>query len=308
MSNSISSVKRLISLLPIALVVFTAACGGAPAQLAKIATGVAQSTPAKKSAAQTGKPTPLANCQAIMQANMSFGPALAMMVNLSTTTDYKVLTRVDSPFMLDIGKLRANLDTLASLPDPTSAEELLFGKPSDSVAYFRQMVDVTEGDIKSNGNPFRDTSASGQRVIGLDTPWMTKMASFGLAIDKACQGIQLVLDTPVAPNTFNGTKYNIGQTANDGDLRITLDKVTTVAGEGNNLPEHGNRFVVFYATVANTGKTPLSVPVFAFPMVNDAAGKTYPFSPNTIMLSAAHISDLIGVDIPAGGKLSGAVG
>ena len=43
-------------------------------------------------------------------------------------------------------------------------------------------------------------------------------------------------------------------------------------------------------------------------MVYDASGKPYAFSPNTIMLSTAHITDLIGVDVPPGGKLSGAVG
>ena len=314
---SARSAKVIASASSLVIMLLVAACGGATTQLTKIATGAVsiagtggaptpQASSGKK--ASIGKPTPLANCQAIVQANYHFGTALAQLVNMTTTTDYEALTRSDSPFVVDIGKVRSDLDVLASLPDPTDPTELLFGKPSDSVAYFRQLVDVAEGDIKSKGKPFNDTAANGQRVMGIDTPWMQKMAPVAVNMEKVCAGVELKIETPVAPSTFSGTKYSIGQTANDGDMRITLDSVSTVAGDANNLPDRGNRFVIFHATIANTGLTALSVPVFAFPIVNDASGKLYPFDPHTIMLSAAHISDLIGVDVPPGGKLSGGVG
>ena len=106
MLNSISSVKRLASLAPITMMLLATACGGAAAPLASIATaagsvpGVA-GTPAPKGAstqkapAQAGKPTPLANCQAIVQANYHFGTALAQLVNLTASTDYDALTRTE---------------------------------------------------------------------------------------------------------------------------------------------------------------------------------------------------------------------
>jgi hypothetical protein len=293
------------------IVLLVAACGGATTQLTKIATGAAsapQGSSAIQAPAQNGKPVLLANCQAIVQANYRFGMALAPLVYLTTTTDCEALTRTDSPFMVNVSQDRADLDTLATLPDPTDPTELLFGKPSDSIAYFRQLMDVADGDIKSKGKPFNDTGANGQRVLGIDTAWMQKITPFIPTRNRACPGVELKIDTPVAPNTFTGTKFGIGQMANDGDLRITLDKVVTVASDMNNLPDSGNRFVVFYATIVNTGKTPLSVPVFAYPVVNDASGQLYPFDPHTIMLSTANITDLIGVDVPPGGKLSGAIG
>src|SRR5450759_613682 len=110
MFYSIRSAKRLASMASLTIVLLVAACGGATTQLTKIATGAAsapQGSSATQAPAQAGKPTLLANCQAIVQANYRFGMALAPLVNLTTTTDYEALTRTDSPFMVNFSQDRA---------------------------------------------------------------------------------------------------------------------------------------------------------------------------------------------------------
>lgn len=87
---------------------------------------------------------------------------------------------------LDFARLRGDLDTLATLPDPTDPEELTFGKPSESIAYFRELLDVAENDIKTHGKPFIDTGANGQKIMGIGSPWMRQNAPFSLAMDKVC--------------------------------------------------------------------------------------------------------------------------
>jgi hypothetical protein len=120
--------------------------------------------------------------------------ALALMVNLPANTDYPAYTNPDSPFYLDIKKIRSDLDTLATLPDPTDAVELTFGKPSESITYFRQLVDLAESDIQNQGKPFVDTSSSGQKLIDIDTPWEQHVSVFGMAMKKVCPNYQAPSD------------------------------------------------------------------------------------------------------------------
>ncbi len=55
------------------------------------------------------------------------------------------MNKVDSPMYVDTAKLRADLDVLAALPDPTDATEIsLMGKPSEAIPQFRQMLDLID--------------------------------------------------------------------------------------------------------------------------------------------------------------------
>jgi hypothetical protein len=110
--------------------------------------------------------------------------ALLQLVNLTPDSDYAELTDPASPMYLDFAQLHADLNTLAALPDPTDAVELTVGKPSEALAYLTELVDIAEGDVQ--GQPFRDSNAAGQKVIGLDSQWLKEISPLGQAIDRAC--------------------------------------------------------------------------------------------------------------------------
>jgi Domain of unknown function (DUF4352) len=303
-------VTLMLLLLTIALMV--SACGGAAVPLAaKSAPSVAGATSAPIAAkpAANVTPTPQAqnsksgiDCAATANANLEFGMALAQLVNLTPDTNYAGLTDPASPVYVDFTKLHGDLNTLAMLPDPTDAAELTFGKPSDSIAYFRQLLDVAGSDIKAQGKPFKDTTATGQKVIGLDSPWMTQVSTFAMAMEKACPNFSLPTDTPPSNKVTN----QIGQTATLGDLQVTLDKVATVPGELGNLPtSSGMGFVFVSVTIENTGKTALATNSVTRAFFQDAAGKQYYFEPYALMLQASHPLD---GEIAPGKKISGTIG
>lgn len=299
-----------IPLLMMAL--FITACSGAAAPKA---------TPARSSAApapiaQTTKPAPGAttssqtnttagalDCLTIGKANIDFGTTMPKLINLTADTNFSAFTDTGSPFYVDFTKTRKDLDSLAQLPDPTEAVELTFGKPSESVAYFRQMVDVAEGDIQSGGKPFNDTGTSGQKVIGFETAWGKEYAPFGLAMDKVCPNFQLPIETPAA----SAASYQMGQTARLGDLHITLDKMTTISGQAGNLPDAGMRFLVLYLTVENTGQTALTSLSLASSTLTDATGTVYGFDPHALFAKGTNGSNDLNGDIASGAKESGAL-
>jgi hypothetical protein len=152
---------------------------------------------------------PLANqsnpnpkCDALFLANYDMGMALAVMVNLTPATDYSAYTTPGSPFYLDFTKLRSELDTLATLPDPSAQDALIVGKPSAAIVYFHQLLDLAEADIKNQGKPFVDTNSSGVKLIGIDTAWQQNAAVFGVAMGNVCKDYTAPADlfagTPVA--------------------------------------------------------------------------------------------------------------
>ena len=301
-------------LLTLALLLATAlvisACAGARAA----PSGAVSTTAEMAKTAAAGEPSPNAtaqpqaqnpnsrlDCTAIAKANQDFGTSLAQMVNLTPNTDYSAFTDPSSPVYLDFARLRGELNTLATLPDPTDPVELIFGKPSESITYFRQLVDIAESDAKAQGKPFKETNTSGQKVIGIDSPWLKEFSPFALAMDKACPGFTLPTDTPPSNQATN----QVGQTAILGDLHVTLDKVATVPGELGNLPSPGNRFVFVSVTIENTGKTTLATNSVAQSYLKDAAGHQYYFEPNAIMLSATHP---INGDVAPGTSTSGTIG
>jgi hypothetical protein len=158
--------------------------------------------PGAASVPQVSNGNPNPKCDALFLANYDMGMALAVMVNLTANTDYTAYTSPGSPFYLDFKKLRSELDTLATLPDPSAADALIVGKPSEAITYFHQLADMAETDINNQGKPFVDTSPSGVKLIGIDTPWEQHAAVFGVAMGNVCQNYtapsDLFAGTPVA--------------------------------------------------------------------------------------------------------------
>jgi len=183
----------ILLLLTVALIV-SACSSAAPtptalsAPVATLAPNGANATATKaNTATQTNKSNTNVNCGALFLANYDIGMALAAMVNLTANTDYTAYTTPDSPFYLDFKKIRSDLVTLATLPDPSAADALIVGKPSEAITYFGQLTDLAETDIKNQGKSFVDTSPSGVKLIGIDTPWEQHAAVFGVAMGNVCK-------------------------------------------------------------------------------------------------------------------------
>ena len=203
------SVKKLLPLGLLIGALLIAACGpagiipqtgGSTAGNNSTPTSMGVQANVATSAPQANQSNP--KCDALFLANYDMGMALAVMVNLTANTDYTAYTTPDSPFYLDFTKLRSELDTLATLPDPSAADAAIVGKPSEAVTYFHQLLDLAEADIKNQGKPFVDTSPSGVKLIGMDTAWEQHAAVFGVAMGNVCQNYtapsDLFAGTPAA--------------------------------------------------------------------------------------------------------------
>ena len=210
-------------------------------------TNAAQGTPpaAQVTApAQDNQTTTNAKCDALFLANYDMGMALAVMVNLTANTDYTAYTTPGSPFYLDFKKLRSELVTLATLPDPSATDALIVGKPSEAVTYFSQMMDLAETDVQNQGKPFVDTSPSGQKLIGIDTPWEQHAAVFGVAMGNVCKDYtapsDLFAGTPVATvdpqlNQINDSTMATAAAA-DAGMVATLNAAQTAFPEPTETP------------------------------------------------------------------------
>lgn len=286
--------SAIVLLLTVAL--FATACSSAPSGAATTAP-IAKSAPTKSAGNNI-------DCLTVVKANEDFGTTFPLLINFTADTDYSAFTDQSSPVYVDFVKTRKDLDSLALLPDPTDAVELTFGKPSESVAYFRQVVDLAEGDLRNNGKPFKDTGVSGQKVIGFDTQWGKEYAPFALAIDKACHNFSLPADTPVSSQA----NLRIGQTGALGDLRVTLDQVTTAAAQAGNSPEPGFRYIFAYYTIENKGKTAMLTGAFGQTSFKDATGNFYPFDNNANSNLPLNIVTSMAKGIAAGAKGTGIVG
>lgn len=128
---------------------------------------------------------PPVDCGAVATAlDDFFTISFTQMLGFTPGINYDAYTDPSSPVYLDFAKLRADLDTLATLPD---AADTSFGKVSDAIPRYRRLVDLAESNVKSGGNPFDDGSADGQRYFGIDSPLLSKdFVAVTLANDEAC--------------------------------------------------------------------------------------------------------------------------
>jgi hypothetical protein len=128
------------------------------------------------------------DCAAVTAAYRDFFPIpMAEMVSLTPLApgdNYDAYTDPTSPFYLDFAKLRADLDTLATMPD---AADATFGKMSDVIPRYRRLVDLAERNVTSGGDSFDDGSADGQQYFGLDSPhFLTDSVAVTNAYGEAC--------------------------------------------------------------------------------------------------------------------------
>lgn len=194
-------------------------------------------------APQANAANPNPKCDALFLANFDIGNALARMVTLTANTDYSAYTSPDSPFYMDFKKLRSELDTLATLPDPSGAEAAIAGKPSEAIVYYHQLMDLAEADIKDNGKPFVDTGPSGVKLIGFDTAWETKAAVFSMAMSNVCKDYTAPSDifgTPVpASGAAQPTQDDSAMAtviAAGASIQATIDAAETAMPEPTETP------------------------------------------------------------------------
>ncbi len=128
---------------------------------------------------------PTVDCAAVTAAFRDFFPVpLAEMISLAPGDNFDAYTDPASPLRFNFATLRADLDTLATMPD---AADATFGKASDVIPHYRRLVDLAERNVTSGGNPFDDGSADGQRYFGLDNPsYITDYAAVANAYGEAC--------------------------------------------------------------------------------------------------------------------------
>ena len=204
----------------------------------------APDTNAAQGTSPAAQVTTNAKCDALFLANYDMGMALAVMVNLTANTDYTAYTTPGSPFYLDFKKLRSELVTLATLPDPSATDALIVGKPSEAVTYFSQMMDLAETDVQNQGKPFVDTSPSGQKLIGIDTPWEQHAAVFGVAMGNVCKDYTAPADlfagTPAAgtavPTSLINDSSMATAAAADTSMIATLNAAQTAFPEPTETP------------------------------------------------------------------------
>jgi len=282
--------------------------GTAPRPAAPGARGAA--TVAPVSAAAGNKTNSKLDCQALANAAFDFNSSEPFLMTL-TAGGGSVVNRVDSPMYIDTAKLRTDLGVLATLPDPTDAAEIaMMGKPSEAIPQWGQLLDRLDAQAKAGPTPAQTPSGtnslSDQQLLGL-TAKLTKMsAALGMALDRACPGVSANVpqaQLPGAPATPLPAGYQIGQTAPVGDLRVTLDRVATIAG---GLPTPGNRFVFVYFTVENRGASPFQVNTLTGTHWEDATGKRYSADPYSVALDPNTTNFDGGVQ--PGAKQSGAIG
>jgi hypothetical protein len=253
------------------------------------------------------------DCQALANAAFDLSNNEPFLMTLAGAGG-SLVNRVDSSFYVDTAKLRADLNVLATLPDPTDSVTIsIMGKPSEAISQFRQLLDlidkVANANATSGSTPSANSDMTDQQLKDFLTKFVKMSTAISAAVGDACPNATADaahVQLPNAQATPLTASFQIGQTAPVGDLRVTLDKVVTLPGADALQPTAGNRFVFAYFTVENTGKTSSQLNMMTGTHWEDATGKQYFFDPDTIMLDP-NTTNFDG-GIQPGAKQSGAVG
>jgi Domain of unknown function (DUF4352) len=255
------------------------------------------------------------DCQALADAAFDLNTSEPVLVMLTGPGGGSAVNSLDSPMYVDTAKLRADLNVLAALPDPTDATEIsIMGKPSEAIPQFRQLLDIIDKDANANptpgSTPSTNGAASDQQLLDFGGKFIKMSTAINSAVGNACPGVSAKAADPITKPGSQATplaaSYQIGHTAPVGTLRVTLDKVVTLPGADALLPSPGNRFVFAYFTVENTGKNASQLNMMTGTHWEDATGKQYFFDPDTIMLDPNTTNFDGGIE--PGAKQSGAVG
>jgi hypothetical protein len=277
----------------------TSAVGSAATAAAAVSSQVAvanggAATPGATAEAVAGGPQSSANCQAIGAAYIDF-EGVYPFLGIASDTGYASNTP-DSPNYINIPKVRTDLDVLSTLPNGT------LGPIAPAIAQIRQLVDLVEANINSGGKPFSDGSGDGQKVLDLYVKLAGPYTVVSDAFATACPHYSAPTAAPDAAG------FQVGQTANVGDLRVTLDKVSEAALDPSNLPQPGNRFLLVHITIQNTGQTPAQITGLSEMNLKDAAGNSYGFDPFANSLAAVGGADSMDGTIAPGATRAGLVG
>ncbi len=259
-------------------------------QADSLGTAAAASTPGAITAAAGAQST--ARCQTIGDAYLDFENETPFLAALGSDGAYAANTP-DSPTYINIPKVRADLDTLGTLPNGT------LGPLSPAIAQVRQLVDQVDANFKSGGKPFTDGSGNGQKVLDDYLKIAQPLTVVAEAFASACPHYAASTTAPDAAG------YQIGQTASVGDLRLTLDTVAVPPPSANPMLQPGNRYLLAHITIKNAGTAPLQVTGMETSM-KDGAGTVYGFDPFASNAAAGSMP-LIDGSIPAGGTLAGLV-
>ena len=270
------------------------------------AVGTAATAAAAIGSQAAGAPTPVvtgaavapggqstARCQTIGAAYIDFEseyPLLAM----SSDGAYASNTP-DSLTYINIPKLQADLDVMATLPNGT------LGPISPAIAQIRELVNQVDANIKAGGKPFSDGSGNGQKVMDLYLKLAVPYTVVAEAFGTACPNFSAPTAAP------DKASFQLGQTASIGDLRVTLDKVSEAPLEASNLPQPGNRFLLVHVTIQNVGQTALQITALSEMNLKDAAGNSYGFDPFANSLEIVSGTGTLDGEIPAGGTHAGLV-
>jgi hypothetical protein len=308
-----------IALSLIAVALLSAACGGAVAPVAAPtavtgapAGGAAARPTTAAQAGANGAPAARSgasglDCAKITAALIALPSDTTSLLTWAVNTSGRANTP-DSPLYVNTALIRADLVTLAALPDPTDPATIsMMGRPSVAIAQYRQMLDAVDHGTR----PVVPTPAAGadpgQHI--LDTGGqMTKMyIALATSAGDACPD----QPTPAAgaaappPTRPAAPAYRVGQAGTVGALRVTVDRVGNVPATGQYQPPPGSRFILVAATVQNTGATPLDVGGLAETRLQSPAGVIYPMDPYVGLAGGGQ--ELSGTLAP-GAKLSGQVG
>src|SRR5205085_80856 len=132
------------------------------------------------------------DCQALANAAFDFNTSEPFLVTLAGAGG-SVVNRVDSPFYVDTAKLRADLNVLASLPDPTDATEIsMMGKPSEAIPQFRQLLDIIDREANASATPgstpSSGKSADDQQLLDFSSKFIKMSTALSAAMARACPG------------------------------------------------------------------------------------------------------------------------
>jgi hypothetical protein len=282
--SSIARSRGAIPLLLMAMLLSAACDSGSPASsgaTGTVTTGSATGVPAGTAATPGSRTNSNLDCQAIANAAFDFNSSQAPLV-VFVGSGGTAVNRLDSPMYVDTAKMRADLKVLDVLPDPTDKTELaMFGSPHQAIAQYVQLLDLVDRDSKANaagtpvGTPSGNALGSDKQLLDFTAKLVKMTMAVSSAVDRACPGVSASVPAANAQAAPLKAGFSIGQTAPVGELRVTLDKVTTMSGEASNQPDPGNRFILAYFTVENTGKTTFAINTLVATRFQDTAGKQY---------------------------------
>lgn len=201
------------------------------------------------------------------------------------------------------------------------------GKKSASISSLLQMS-LRDGTAQKYTVDFSATTAlSGTSVDGELAPGERVRGKAGFQVPERVQGLQFVFDAslfstgkvvvdlgakPIAvdpPANLAGettqTTYSVGQAVRIGDLVLTVNKISSPAGDEFTKPAAEHKFLVVDVTIENKGAKAAAISTVLQMWVKDAGGQKYTVD---LMATTAAKGATPDGELAAGEKVRGQVG